>query len=677
MLCIGPGTCLAASRAEAHDRQTPFLSDRDIEQLYPLSPAGQAEKLTEGAVSEFREAVQAHPDDSDALLQLGIALERQGGEGAAEAVALLEKASRLRPDDGVTLVHLGHACVLAGELTKAADAFERARRAADSPEAKLSALLGLAGAYEAQGKFEEARELCEQAFARAPRLKHILRWARLREKERRKAREILAGEGYSPRWYVWAAAAAGYLRDEIASDDLVRLLDYEDTTVRAAVAWALSTFGDAGVLPALIRAMRHDWPGNYKSVAALGPVAPAVATFGKQAVAPLIETLKDPYCRDLELANTQHQAILALGLIGSREAVPALASFLVENEGSVDDVPMRELQGVGNHGLHTSLAWALAEIGDPRAIKPLIASLRVNDLYVNACIRQQIARMGRAAVRPLIAALEHPHFDVRASSARVLGSLRDARALDPLIEALSNAPDHRKSLYVAPIGDIILWGPGIVRSDPRAVNALLEELKRCKDGGLPADRSRIITVQVLGLTRERRAFEPILHVFQHAKRYFVRAYAALALGHLRDRRAVEPLIELTESITSEDRRQVSDARSRPLPYAWTIEALGKIGDARAVPLLRGVLLDPRRRTGFLRAEAAVALARIGVQGLPPLLEASGHKNVRVRWAAERAARELSDPEAVEPLLRIVESHAPTGAGRGGARVREARRARLS
>ena len=127
----------------------------------------------------------------------------------------------------------------------------------------------------------------------------------------------------------------------------------------------------------------------------------------------------------------------------------------------------------------------------------------------------------------------------------------------------------------------------------------------------------------------------------------VRRHAAGALGKIGDARAVEPLI----GVLSDDDENVR----------WrAAEALGKIGDKRAVEPLIGVLGDEDE---YVRSSAAEALGVIGdVRAVEPLIKALGDENSGVRQHAARALVKITEAnikgKEKENILRFLESDDP-------------------
>ena len=87
---------------------------------------------------------------------------------------------------------------------------------------------------------------------------------------------------------------------------------------------------------------------------------------------------------------------------------------------------------------------ALGEIGDLRAVKPLIATFRAPPCYSTYCVIRSLVKIGRVAVEPLIAALDDPNVTVRSHAASVLQQRKDRLAADPLW-AVYNDPRNEKA----------------------------------------------------------------------------------------------------------------------------------------------------------------------------------------------------------------------------------------
>jgi HEAT repeat protein len=81
-------------------------------------------------------------------------------------------------------------------------------------------------------------------------------------------------------------------------------------------------------------------------------------------------------------------------------------------------------------------AITLGEMGDERAIGPLIAALRDKEWNVREAAQDALAQIGPPAVEPLTKALRE--YQIRTFVIEVLGKIKDERVLDPLMAQLRN-----------------------------------------------------------------------------------------------------------------------------------------------------------------------------------------------------------------------------------------------
>jgi HEAT repeat protein len=81
-------------------------------------------------------------------------------------------------------------------------------------------------------------------------------------------------------------------------------------------------------------------------------------------------------------------------------------------------------------------AITLGEMGDERAVGPLITALRDSEWNVREAAQDALALIGSPAVEPLIKALRE--YQIRKFVIQVLGKIKDERVLDPLMAQLRN-----------------------------------------------------------------------------------------------------------------------------------------------------------------------------------------------------------------------------------------------
>jgi predicted Zn-dependent protease len=109
----------------------------------------------------FNRRLSQNPDDASAINGLGLLAVREVSYQQAEKY--LSKAVELKPDNPMYLTDLGELALKMRDPEKAAQRFERARRAGDN----LLATLGLARAYELGGRTKEAAPLYDKAVGMA------------------------------------------------------------------------------------------------------------------------------------------------------------------------------------------------------------------------------------------------------------------------------------------------------------------------------------------------------------------------------------------------------------------------------------------------------------------------------------------------------------------------------
>ncbi|HVU10694.1 MAG TPA: HEAT repeat domain-containing protein [Phototrophicaceae bacterium] len=228
--------------------------------------------------------------------------------------------------------------------------------------------------------------------------------------------------------------------------------------------------------------------------------------------------------------------------------------------------------------------------------------------------------------------LTHTDPTVRYEAAQALGASNDARAIQPLIGALRD--DNAKVQYAvfsgliklnageaaAPILDMLrsdinsrVWQLLKLNIGLRLRTGLLEMMPHGSDA---MSAQIAAALQTPGLDEAQRAL-------------FIRM-----LGRTANLDQVDLLISLM-------------VRGTPTIQGAAAEALGYVGDARAVAPL---LLSVKDSRNELREIAAEALGRIGdASAFDPLIELLRDDNEWVRRAAAVALGELGDRRAVEPL----------------------------
>lgn len=232
-------------------------------------------------------------------------------------------------------------------------------------------------------------------------------------------------------------------------------------------------------------------------------------------------------------------AACALGKKGAASAVPALIRLLDDGErvdpklicyrGLHDDqTGQPDMDGLREPSPGEAAIEALVSIGEP-SVEPLIAALGSGSVRTRKNAAWALARVGDGrALLPLIEAMKDSAWQVRASAAAALGEQRDERAIKPLIAALKDDDEHVRWFSAASLGQM---------QDHDATEALIAALHD------QSPRVRAYAAASLGQMRDTRAVEPLIAALGDGSEQ-VRMYAAASLGPLGDERAVGPLTTL-------------------------------------------------------------------------------------------------------------------------------------
>ena len=316
-------------------------------------------------------------------------------------------------------------------------------------------------------------------------------------------------------------------------------------------------------------------------------------------------------------------------------------------------------------------ARALAEIGDERAIRPLIAAggRAIYNSEEQQAVAQALLSFGGRVVEPLCEqlGLDQDWFMAKpgqdsaiAFAVNLLGQLQDKRAVEPLIRLFLQNPVLREETAAA----LAILG------DSRAVSTLVKALEK---GQIPppdlADNGRAAVFRALGELQDEQAIEPLVAAFW--RDLHLRTPILEALARFDDPRALQPLVDSLLSHDAERRRLAAEALQtipsaqavRPLVQAVTalrdpglsvrlqaIETLGGLPSTLAISPLIQVLCfeNPDERW-----RAADALASRGAAAVPNLVTALGDSGKRTGVNAAIALWQIGAP-ALEPLVAALQ-----------------------
>jgi HEAT repeat protein len=279
-----------------------------------------------------------------------------------------------------------------------------------------------------------------------------------------------------------------------ANDLLIRaLLDQsEEHSVRANAAHTLARVGHVESVQVLLSVLTNRAePKTVRTASALG----IMQLKAKGAAGPVTSIVLDASEDDL----VRYYAVLVLGALREPSTVDPLLLALKQIDGE-----RAGGEPGGGQRLHLSLftavIGALGELGDARAVQPLIDLARSGGADANPDTRSitlaALSALGtlgdRQAVEPILALLEGYDNDVDLLFAmRALGELGDKRAVAPLIRVLGRANgSSSRSMAALMLGEL---------GDARAVEPLIEALEDT------SVRVRIAAVDALGKLGDARA----------------------------------------------------------------------------------------------------------------------------------------------------------------------------
>ncbi len=392
--------------------------------------------------------------------------------------------------------------------------------------------------------------------------------------------------------------------------------------------WEACTFRDGQVQRRSCFATEWtvDWSRSEQAVA-------AVATLGK--LTGLFEYLDKDH-RDAHL----HRIVELLGSRPTPNTAEALFWLVGRRSDRLRSVAFRALAGQTDEELRRGCDWELltalagvanedaavsalricTRVKDPRSADVLAAGLssRWEAVRWDATIR--LAEAGdRRALAPLLAQLKGRAFVPAALEA--LCHVPDQRAVAPVVALLPSLPAPQVGVALALLDQI---------GDPSAVDAIVPLLQN------PACAS--VAARVLSRLNWKPATEAEAVRLRIANKEWD---ACVALGPA----AVEPLAAAL-IVRGADRVAI-------------VEALGRIGDGRAVAPVCAIVTDDAEEN-LIRA-AAAALGALGDAGREALVEMAANRPAAIRRAALTVLTEQSPEAAVEVVRHLMAGDGPLSA----------------
>ena len=236
-------------------------------------------------------------------------------------------------------------------------------------------------------------------------------------------------------------------------------LCHDDPEIRKACAGALGSTQSPDAIDALVGALQdHDMSVAAAAAAALGEIG------GERTVEPLI-------------------AILNVAAIGG--AVNAALDFIFKNSTSAERQPIERIVALANF-VRVAAIVSLGQIGDKRAVKPLLALLKDDDELIGVAAIEALGSIGSVeAVVPLCERLPEADIESRNSILQALVDLKSRGSLPYLRACSQNATLAFRIALNKTIKAIEAASPGLTKL-PRTSQAYQVTIKR-----LPRTNSQI------------------------------------------------------------------------------------------------------------------------------------------------------------------------------------------
>lgn len=383
---------------------------------------------------------------------------------------------------------------------------------------------------------------------------------------------------------------------------LIKALSYDDDyTIRNNAQKALEEIGDSRVIELLIVTLKHKYKYARSSAAeSLGKIG------GSIAVEPLINVVKDRNEDDYVC----HSAAIALGDIGDKRAVePLIYALKYRYDYTRGDI-----------------VNALRKIGDKRAVEPLILLLKDERHSYSASTSSKIVcALGnfgdKRAVEPLLNVLfiRHNDNDVYSDTVKAL-------------EKIGCEPDNLENKIICWLA-LGRWTE-CVKLGSSAIEPLSHAFKYRWYGG---------AIRALEEIGDERAVKSLINVLYHEKPYDEESYND-------DKESYKDVVcwdvisalERIGSKSGKESNMIIDAFISTLHVGKLIsremsaEALGNIGDDKAVEHLILILGEDDEYYSDLRYKTISALVKLGSSAVKPLIVAIKDENERKRRGAIEA-----------------------------------------
>lgn len=450
-----------------------------------------------------------------------------------------------------------------------------------------------------------------------------------------------------------ALVAAGRLGDPKVLGQVLPLMEHGEIRMREAATFTLGRSGDRRALPALLKAL-----GNRPSVQTLACLGMAQIDDAR-ATAAAIDTLRDTRREDA----TRAACAYAIGARRAGAGIPALLGALTDNRGEAQRLA----------------AWSLGQIGDGRALGPLIRAYYARAGRSADELVWAIARVGGSGVQPAhnIALDEFPiagnKYDPIAAVAGLPGPLPRPPApgklvvehADDIAKGLLEALGEHRDVVVSVLADLdgapaqlslgALSPPTVDAKVAAAYGKIAQAIAPVIAAQLGSDDAKVRALAVSvyakldgGRATNLQGADAAIAKALGDPADQVRAAGMNAVAVLALRRNASPT-ELVAAVVKV--LKAGDWADR-MVAATALGKLGKLGDPAAL------IKAADDSSGFVRTNVAAAVGGVP-GGLDALLKLSRDGDKAVRAAAARALGAVKDERAQKRRSELASDPDPT------------------
>ncbi len=397
---------------------------REREVYQQISEIKTEARKDEEAIEWAQKALAKSPSDPTAYERLGeryVEMQR-----FADAIAAYEKTVQLDARNNKAQFALAQLYIQGGRPMKAAELLRTVLRTANDEEVVGRAgreAIDLEEMTDTLGELEKVVSPLSFMMAHKPIYRHVLVDLYLRYVPRLVERERHGNEEIKKAARAELARIGGHGLQPL----LEALRDEKDTTQQRVAVAVLGHLGNKGAAAPLVRMARQDPPKDSRKIGTFTEnvdrevridALVAAGRLGDPTV--LLDVL--PLMENTEV-GMREAATFTLGRSADRRAVPALLKALTAGKRPSEQ---------------TLACLGLGQIDDPRVAPALIATLqdaRKDDTTRAACAYSIGARRIPAAMPALLGALADNRGEAQRLAAWALGQLGDGKALGPLIRA--------------------------------------------------------------------------------------------------------------------------------------------------------------------------------------------------------------------------------------------------